>query len=281
MKKTRRFGTKIAARVTEHFSVKMLNQTQKSIQDWFSSPLGQHLLIAEQKTLDQIMPEIYGYHLMQLSVLDTIKLSGLSPVSHHFSLSVTEEGATGQNSQPGVANFEQLPIEAESIDAVLLHHVLEYSTNPHQLLREAARTIIPNGYLVIVGFNPTSLLALKKQWWRLFSREAHWRYHGLGHGRLSDWLRVLDFERVFLQFGFHGLPFAKGHNAVIDGIVGRVLPFSGAYYAIAARKSIIPMNIVRQPWTKTKATTLPVWAKGSAIPTQTSVHRQKKTEKIL
>ncbi|MFT6791377.1 MAG: SAM-dependent methyltransferase [Cellvibrionaceae bacterium] len=270
MTNMRKLGTKVIASITDHFSVSALSQAQASIQQWFSSPLGQQVLTAEQQTLDRIMPEIYGYHLMQLSVLNDVTLSSLSPVTHHFSLGVTEKSG-----QPAVAEFEQLPIEAESVDTVLLHHVLEYSTKPHQLLREAAYTIIPNGYLIIVGFNPISPLAVKKQWGRLFSPRAHWRYHGIGHGRLSDWLRVLNFEPVFLQFGFHGLPFAKGHHKAIDSAIGRALPFSGVYYVIAARKSISPMKLIRQP--RLKVAKLPMWAKGSTIPTQTTAtHRQER-----
>lgn len=267
MKKIEQFGTKVVASITDYFSVKTLAQTQGSIQNWFSSPLGQNLLAAEQETLGKIMPKIYGHHLMQLSVLNHINLSDLSPVRHHFSLGINEKSG-----QPGVANFEQLPIETESVDAVLLHHVLEYSTNPHQLLHEAARTTVPYGYLVIVGFNPGSPFALKKQWGRLFSREAHWRYHGLWHSRISDWLRVLDFEPVFLQFGFHGLPFEKVRHKTVNHVFGQLLPFTGAYYVIAARKNIASMKIIHQ--TGNKSTTMPVWIKGSAIPTQTTIHRQ-------
>ena len=250
----------------QRFGVKPLSESQADIARWFQHPLGQRILQAEQKTLDQIMPEICGYHLMQLSVLNHLALSHQSPVKHHFSL-----GLNGMSGSPVLANFEHLPIAEDSIDAVILHHVLEYSTNPHQLLREAARTIIPNGYIIIIGFNPTALLRLKKSWGQLFSNASYWRYHNLHRRRLEDWLRVLDFKSVYIRYGCHGLPFVRGYHSGFDQCMAHLLPFCGAYYVTVARKSVIPMTLIKQPLSKSRA--FPNWASGTAVPRQPVLHR--------
>lgn len=259
----------------DFFAVKPIVESQQSITQWFDSPLGVDILRSEQSALNTIMPKIYGYHLMQLSVLEDVELSALSPVTHHFSLGV---GANDACSPKGIACFESLPIQPESIDAVLLHHVLEYSTNPHQLLREAARTIIPNGYIVVVGFNPLASLAMKKHVSRIFTGKDHWCYHSLGHKRVEDWIRVLDFEPVFLQFGFYGLPFSTRHHQRLDRMFAKMLPFCGAYYVMAARKSVIPMTMIKQPANK-MFNALPNWVKGGvAIPRKPVVHSQTKPQ---
>ncbi len=245
-------------RLRSWFGIKPLLEVQEDIERWFSLPLGQRILLSEQQSLDQVMPKMYGYHLMQLSVLNGRKLSNQSPITHHFTLGLSEA-----TNQPAIAHFEQLPIDAESIDTAILHHVLEYSTKPHQLLRETARTIIPNGYIVIVGFNPYSTLWLKKQIGRLFSSTPYWRSHSLTDGRLIDWLRVLDFEPVQIQYGYHGLPFNRGYRQGFDRFLGRFLPACGAFYIITARKSVIPMTLIKKPWKKTNP--IASWAKGSAI----------------
>lgn len=229
------------------FGVTPLLESQKDIETWFNSPLGQWIQTIEQQLLDQIMPKVYGYHLMQLSVLNGVCLSQQSPVTHHFSLGVSEQG-----NAKAIASFEQLPIEAESIDGAILHHVLEYSTNPHQLLRETARTIIPNGYIVIVGFNPFSLLGIRKKVGQLLTRTSHWRCHSLRSNRLMDWLQVLDFEPVSVRYGYHGLPFNHGYRSSMDQVCGKILPISGAFYIITARKSVIPMTLIKAPWKKQK-----------------------------
>lgn len=264
----KKVGRVLNSLLNDHFGVKPLSESQENIINWFNSDLGQRILDAEHKALNKIMPEIYGYHLMQLSVLNNIKLSTLSPVTHHFSI-----GLDQLSQSPAVANFEQLPINAESIDAAILHHVLEYSTNPHQLLRETARTIIPNGYVVIVGFNPIGLYGCKKNCGRILSRKAHWRHHNLHYKRCEDWLRLLDFEPVFMQYGYHGLPFDRGYRDAYDKFMAHVLPFTGTFYVIAARKSVIPMTLIKQPWNKTPAFTQ--WAKDSVVPVEPTVYNRE------
>ena len=39
----------------------------------------------------------------------------------------------------------QLPIASQTIDLLLLPHVLEFSAHPHQILREAERVLMPEG----------------------------------------------------------------------------------------------------------------------------------------
>ncbi len=56
----------------------------------------------------------------------------------------------------------------DSIDLVFLPHTLEFSADPHQVLRETERVLIPEGRVIILGFNPLSSLGL----WRLFRRRG-------------------------------------------------------------------------------------------------------------
>ncbi|MCQ4062135.1 class I SAM-dependent methyltransferase, partial [Klebsiella pneumoniae] len=66
------------------------------------------------------------------------------------------------------AEFEELPFESQSLDMIVLPHVLEFSEDPHQLLREVERVLMPEGRVVITGFNPMSLWGLRhaalKRW---------------------------------------------------------------------------------------------------------------------
>ena len=47
----------------------------------------------------------------------------------------------------------QLPFAANSIDLVVMPHVLEFYDDPHQILREVERILIPEGQIVLTGFN--------------------------------------------------------------------------------------------------------------------------------
>jgi SAM-dependent methyltransferase len=256
----------------QRFGVIPLAESQTAISQWFDLPLGQRILAAQQCCLDKIMPNIYGYHLLQLSVLNNVALSRQSPVTHHFSL-----GVRAESDAKALARFEQLPIEADSIDAVILHHSLEYSTNPHQLLREAARTIIPNGYIIIVGFNPWALLTIRKHWCRLFSHNKQCRYHSLRRSRVLDWLKVLDFDPVLIQYGEQFLPFQNLYHQGTDKVFTQLFPAGGSFYTIVARKSVLPMTPVKQAWRK--KSTFPLWSKGSTVSGKTVFRPQLKANK--
>ncbi|MFT5708619.1 MAG: SAM-dependent methyltransferase [Oceanospirillaceae bacterium] len=268
------------------FGVKPLLNSVDDIEQWFESDLGKNILSLQQDKLDALMPEVFGYHLMQMSVLNNLPLSRQSPVSHHFSLgfnprqidSKTDEVSDNKNDKENftiatsaISEFEHLPIDEESIDAAILHHVLDYSIDPHRLLRETARTIISNGYMIIIGFNPNSALMLKKQIGRCVKRSDHWRYHDLRKDRVVDWLRVLGFKPMLVQYGYHSLPFNASFSVKLDRILAQLLPPLGAFYIIVARKHVIPMTVIREPWKKRRA--LPAWVKG-----KTATHSKTKRD---
>ena len=92
------------------------------------------------------------------------------------------------------------PILPQSMHLVILHHALEFTKEPHRLLREACQATAPGGRLVIVGFNtrslwnPIRLLATGKD--RIL-RKAHF-YTPSG---LTDWLALLGLRTCDLRFG--------------------------------------------------------------------------------
>ncbi len=46
-----------------------------------------------------------------------------------------------------------LPFEAQSVDLLVMPHTLEFTSDPHRLLSEAERVLMPEGQLIILGFN--------------------------------------------------------------------------------------------------------------------------------
>jgi ubiquinone/menaquinone biosynthesis C-methylase UbiE len=90
-------------------------------------------------------------------------------------------------------DFRQLPFAAHSIDLVVMPHVLEFRADPHQILREVERVLIPEGEVLITGFNPISIWGLRRA---LPNCPGHfpWNGHYLSVRRLKDWLQLLGFE---------------------------------------------------------------------------------------
>ena len=52
-----------------------------------------------------------------------------------------------------IHRYEELPFATHSIDLVVMPHILEFTEDPHQVLREVERVLVPEGHVVITGFN--------------------------------------------------------------------------------------------------------------------------------
>ena len=152
-----------------------------------------------------------------------------------------------------MSHFESLPLEDESIDVVLLHHALEYSHWPHQILRESARVIIPRGHIIICGFNPWSLQGLVQFFTRWFSKNVFWQRSNLRKSRVVDWLR-LDCEPVACYRGFYRPPINNKRilkqSTFLDRVCRRLhLPLAG-YYVLVARKDTLGVTPLKPRWLK-------------------------------
>ena len=224
---------------------------QEKLDAWLSSSLGQAFLASQQMHINPLIEGLFGYHLMQQSIGRRLNLCAASRIQHAFSLGPIAAGVDSPLEHI-VSSLELLPLAAESIDLVLLHHVLEYSQDPHQLLREASRVIVKRGHLVVVGFNPVSFYGLYQWMLGRLLPNSHWRHHRLYLSRLKDWLRLIDFEVVSLSYGFYRPPI---HHV---GIMRKIMwlerlgawvnfPFGG-YYVLVARKDIIPVTPIKPSW---------------------------------
>lgn len=87
---------------------------------------------------------------------------------------------------------DELPFKIDSIDTVLLSHVLEEHPNEFIILQQCYDCIVPEGYLIIAGFQPWSLLGIKK--W--FSAQGDWDAHFKSSYRVRSWLRKMGFVIV-------------------------------------------------------------------------------------
>lgn len=215
--------------------------------EWFASRSGMRLLAAERRVLDDILPCIFGYHAAQVCAATPFSLLEESRILGQVLVGTSSEG--GVEGFGLIASPHQLPFAADSLDLLLLHHGLDFEDDPHQVLREAARTVIPGGALVVVGFNPWSLFGFL----RVFlpgRRPAPWFARAISPHRVSDWLNVLDFRVDGLESGYHLPPLADDKTANrlawLDFIGARWWPQRGTFYVLVARKSVAPLMPVRR-----------------------------------
>lgn len=223
-------------------SLKSMVSLIPQLEQWFTSKAGRGVLQAEQQQIDELLKNLFGYHLMQISSCRDVALYQQSKIRHRFSLGPLAGGTIN-----GICD-EQLPLESESIDVALLHHVMECSAQPHVLLREVSRVVVPSGYVMIVGFNPWSMVGLLSLRDRL-RKQGIWQNPLFQVHRLIDWLAIMDFSVQSVQYGHYCLP--------LNNLLGRRLPFAkflqrnhwpfGSFYIVLAKKEVSRLTPVNFP----------------------------------
>lgn len=221
------------------FSREPQQDLQPDFRAWFDSDLGRYLRQEEERLLACLLPDLFGFHALQIGQVVPDNLLAASRIRH---CCVVDEGLP---TVPGLsalrAKPEQLPFARDSLDLVFIHHGLDAVASPHALLREAARVLIPEGHLVIVGFNPWSLWGL----WRLFRlpwAQLPWLRRPLAPQRLADWLTLLDFEVEGLESVCFVPPLMhaglRRRLAWLEVLGRRYWSQAGAAYILLARKRV-------------------------------------------
>lgn len=240
--------------------------------EWFDSPAAQALLRRERALLSAQLPTLFGYHMLQLGDRFPVEAFEGSPIKHKITMSVEPRASSGLLGRP-----EQLPFERESLDLVLLPHILEFSATPHNILREVDRCLIPEGHVLIFGFNPWShwqLIRAAMRW----RHPVPWRGKYLSPRRLSDWLKLLGFE-VLLSETFVFLPPFRDRPWMqrldfIEPLGERLLPWMGGVYGLLARKRVETMTPLRS-LVKTPRSVIGVGLSGSSRVSSRAIPHRK------
>ncbi|MDA0234241.1 class I SAM-dependent methyltransferase [Thauera aminoaromatica] len=217
------------------------------LEEWLQTPQGRYLLDWEQDGLDRLVADIFGYHAVQLG------LSGFDLLRANRMPRRIDCGPQGRDLR---CTEYELPFATGSLDLVLLPHVLEFSAHPHRVLREVERVLVPEGSVVISGFNPLSLWGLR----RLIARrgaEAPWSGHYRSAMRIRDWLNLLGFEIQESRFGCYAPPLRTPQWlerwGCLDRAGSRWWPVLGAGYLLHGVKRVQGMRLITPHWRGRKA----------------------------
>jgi SAM-dependent methyltransferase len=191
---------------------------------------------------------VFGFRAVQIG-LPEVDFLRQNRISYRFSLALEPGAALA-------ADPLQLPLASQSVDLVVLPHVLEGHPNPHDVLREVERVLMPEGQVVISGFNTASLWRVRQ----LFAPRhngAPWDAKFIGLLRLREWLRVLGFELNGGKFGCYAPPFRNElwlkRFAFMDKAGARWWPVTGGVYVVRAVKRVHGMRIVTPAWRQERA----------------------------
>lgn len=136
-----------------------------------------------------------------------------------------------------------LPIQTESVDMVILPHLLEFDAQRFQTMREVNRVLKPGGELIILNFNPCSLSVRFQFLWDRKLADS-WRAHFITRARVLDWLKLMNFEVLAtVEFGLDTFKMTYGIFKF-----GTSSMFAMAYGVKAVKRqySLIPLTPVGQ-----------------------------------
>lgn len=214
-----------------------------ALSDWLRTPQGRHLLEWEQAGFDRLVADVFGYNALQVGLpeCDFLRMNRMP-----LRLRVARAGAAEVH-----ATEYDLPFTSASLDLVLLPHVLEFSPQPHQVLREVERVLVPEGSVIIAGFNPYSLWGLR----RLAARtdpDSPWDGQYRSVPRIRDWLTLLGFETRAADFGCHAPP-VRSQRWIerwrcLEQVGARWWPVCGGSYLLQGIKRVQGMRLITPRW---------------------------------
>lgn len=261
---------------------------------WLETPAGRYLLDWEQRYLDQVVADLFGFHALQLGLvqLDALRANRMPHrwIATESTTRRTWDGVESlgiDKSQHATVSlhctFDALPFDNQSLDLVVLPHTLEFANDPHLALREVERVLVPEGRVVIVGFNPASLwgarqrLGMVRRLLRPRTRTPLFmpsEGEFFGYRRLRDWLRLLSFEVEAGRFGCYLPPLVSqkwlSRFEWMERFGERWWPVFGAIYCVVAVKRVRGMRLVGLARTMTRL--------GAAAPAVAVNHHGFETE---
>src|SRR3990167_1726764 len=207
------------------------------------APLRQQLSPRIQTILDghlkNILPQYFGFHLLQIGYPRYTTWLNHSPIHHQIILTdIYHPPSPGKNFIEG--NPTQLPFQNDSIDVIILPCVLEQIEYPDSLLAEAWRVLIPNGKLIIFDFNLLSV-------WRLLHPRSK-----LSAYKIKKWLWslgcIIDQIDYFSYCPNNLNKYLLQKRTLWEHMAKFFLTPLSELYQITATKQIVRLTPIKPTW---------------------------------
>ncbi len=236
-----------------------MKSTVNSQSNWYQTLSGKSSLDELDCLCAETLSEIFGYYAIEMGVLSgKHNLLKHSRITAGFSLldsvsALANKTSFEKNSSPSsvISTIEQLPIATDNIDLVIASHSLESSKDPHQVLREIDRVLVPEGHCILIGFNPNPVSRIGQFIKSRFKKdESLCKTRSVTH--VKDWFSLLGFE--VLDVNYMGMrPVVKNKKLFNTlGWLDRLDEFAGPIlaniYVIHAKKQVVAMRPNKKVW---------------------------------
>ena len=210
-----------------------------SCENWLQLPQGEMLQKQIQFYMEKYLPQCFGYHLLKLGALSCALDTSLSPIKHQINCTTNGENI-------GVlADIHELPFQDSSVDLCILTHELNFSNDPHQLLREIDRVLTLDGTLIISGYNPLSVFGLHS----LLNPKLRKATHLFLPERVIDWLSLLGFDvKKKVGFGLFSCEEKSFASPSLERLAQLYVPYFCSNYLIFAKKTTKFFTPIKSPF---------------------------------
>jgi SAM-dependent methyltransferase len=214
-----------------------------SPQAWFNSPLGRYLIDLEYQYINPVVMDTFGFYAIQMGNFD-VNFLDHSRIQNKFSVNSNHADLFSAN--------EALPFDESSVDLLIAPHILEQMAEPYELLKEIHRVLMPEGRLIITGFNPMSLWGLKKL--LNFDIDYPWNTQFISLSKIKEWLPIVGLEMVEGKMGCYVPPFQQSSWLkklhVMEKIGDRWWPMLGGFYFLVIQKRVYGLTPLQPVWKK-------------------------------
>ncbi len=270
----------------QHACAPMADRPIVSWEDWLASPPGQYMLRWEAQQYDRTVTDIFGYHAVQMGLpaIDTLRENRMPFSALALDPASGPHGprAAHPDARQLLCRFDELPFDTQSIDLATLPHVLEFAEDPHEVLREVSRVLVPeargNDLL-----QPDEPVGARQGLNRVGATPfLPTDAQSIGFVRIKDWLKLLGFDIIRGRFGCYCPPYRTDRwlqrAAFMEKAGDRWWPIFGAVYMISAVKRVRNIRLVGPAWKPAKAALTPVAAPWPHQPARTERPRATTTD---
>ncbi len=220
------------------------------LQAWYDTDLGQQFLAQERQMIERALLSVQGSRLLQVTLDGRQWLCDTARAQH--AVLVAPRVELGMEERTLIATPEELPVQSAVIDILVLHHAHEFSSDPHQVIREAARILRPGGHLIMLGFNPTSWLGLHSQFKR--KQGAPWCAQFISQHRLGDWFKLLQLSSLGGDSKEFNYPLESNQwrqrIRPVANVIKALPVKSGNLFTLTARKDVAGLTPLQPQWNR-------------------------------
>jgi SAM-dependent methyltransferase len=216
---------------------------EATLNSWWGGSLARAVLAAESEVVGEALEDVFGWELLQIGAWGGAR--DLLSASRTRRQTVIAPPAFSAGADI-IGRASQLPINSDSVDAVLLPHTLEFAADPYSIVREVDRVLVGEGQLLVLGFRPWSLWGMRARASRSGFPPSLRRM--LSERRLRDWLVLLGYEVVEARHYLYASPWASGPESDDNAAIlrrGLLNPLPAGAYLLKARKRVYTLTPIR------------------------------------